>query len=86
MKSISFQETKVIISGKLYPEFIRKFKENIIDIYVAPKIIIFTSNKQKFIENNQSYLKNTFYNFGGVVDTFEEVKKFFKNEINVKKK
>ena len=49
MKYIEFQETKVIISGKLYSEFVKKFKENIINMCVAPKIIIFTKNKEKFI-------------------------------------
>ena len=85
MKYIEFQETKVILSGKLYPEFVKKFKENIIDMCVAPKIIIFTKNKQKFIENNKNYQNNPFYNFGGVVDKFEEVKNFLKNEYKVKK-
>ena len=47
MKSIKFQETKIIINGELYPEFVKKFKENIIDICIAPKIIIFAKNKKK---------------------------------------
>ena len=58
MKYIEFKETKVIISGRLYNEFVKKFKENIIDICVAPKIIIFIKNKEKFIENNKEYQKN----------------------------
>jgi len=57
MKYIKFQETKVIISDRLYNEFVKKFKENIIDMCVAPKIIIFTENKEKFIENNKDYQK-----------------------------
>ena len=85
MKYIEFQETKIIVSGKLYPEFVKKFNENIIDMCFAPKIIIFTRNKQKFIENNKDYFNNTFYNFGGVVDTFQEVIKFLKNESESKK-
>ena len=85
MKYIEFQETKIIVSGKLYPEFVKKFNENIIDMCFAPKIIIFTRNKQKFLENNKDYLNNTFYNFGGVVDTFQEVIKFLKNESESKK-
>ena len=85
MKYIEFQETKVIVSGKLYPEFVKKFKENIIDMCVAPKIIIFTRNRQTFIENNKDYQNNTFYNFGGVVDTFQEVVKFLRSESELKK-
>ena len=53
MKYIEFQETKVIVSGKLYPEFVTKFKENIIDMCVAPKIIIFTRNKQNESESKK---------------------------------
>ena len=52
---------------------------------IAPKIIIFARNKQKFLENNKDYQNNKFYNFGGVVDTFEEVAKFLKNENELKK-
>ena len=85
MKYIEFQETKVIVSGKLYPEFVTKFKENIIDMCVAPKIIIFTRNKQTFVKSNKDYQNNTFYNFGGVVDTFQEVVKFLRSESELKK-
>ena len=83
MKYIEFQETKVIISGRLYKEFVKKFKENIIDMCVAPKIIIFTKNKEKFIENNKEYENNInlFYAYGGIATTFDEIKKFLKGEI-----
>jgi len=83
MKYIEFQETKVIISGKLYSEFVQKFKENIIDMCVAPKIIVFTSNKEKFIEYNKEYQNNSnlFYTFGGIATTFNEIIKFLKDEI-----
>ena len=55
MKFIQFEETKVIISGKLYSAFVRKFKENIVDMCVALKIIIFTKDKEEFIKNNKEY-------------------------------
>ena len=86
MKYIEFQETKVIVSGKLYPEFVTKFKENIIDMCVAPKIIIFTRNKLTFLKSNKDYQNNKFYNFGGVVDTFQEVVKLLRSESELKKK
>ena len=54
MKYIKFQETKVIISGKLYSEFVNKFKENIIDMCVAPKIIYL----QKIKKNLSKIIKN----------------------------
>ena len=63
---------------KVYSEFVNKFKENIIDMCVAPKIIIFTKNKEKFIEYNIDYPKNInlFYKFGGIATSFDEIKKF----------
>ena len=85
LKYIEFQETKVIISGKLYPEFVTKFKKNIIDMCVAPKIIIFTKKKQNPFENNPNNKSNSFYNFGGVAYSFEDVKKFFKKRKRTKK-
>ena len=59
LKYIEFQETKIILGSKLYNKFIEQFKENIIDMCVAPKIIIFTSNKQQFIDDNKDYNNNT---------------------------
>ena len=80
MKFIDFNETKVIISGRLYSEFDQSFKENIIDMCVAPKIIIFTGSKEKFIEYNKNYqnASNIFYTFGGIATSFNEIKKFCK--------
>ena len=82
MKSIKFQETIVIISDRLYSEFVEKFKENIKDMCVAPKIIVFTKNKDNF-KNNKEYKNNIslFYKFGGIAITLDEIKKFIKNEI-----
>ena len=82
IKEIKFQETKIIINGGFYSEFVHKFKENIANMYLAPKIIIFTSDIKTFTETNKDY-KNTedkFYRFGGVVNTFKKVKRFLKNE------
>ena len=82
IKSIKFEEIKIIISSRYYSPFVKSFKENIIDIYFAPKIIVFTSDKKKFFENNMGYNKyiETFYKYGGIVTSFQEVKKFLKNE------
>ena len=83
MKYIEFQETKVILSGKLYSEFVNKFKENIVDMCVAPKIIIFTKDIEEFIKNNKEYQEdsNLFYKLGGIATTFDDIKKFLKDEI-----
>ena len=82
LKNIDFHETKVIVSGRLYPEFVKKFKGNIIDICVAPKIIVFTGNKQKFLEYNKDYFDedNILYSSGGIATSFEEIKKLLLNE------
>ena len=47
LKTIKFKETKIILSGKIYHNFIQEFKLNIRDIFVVPKIIIFTYKKDK---------------------------------------
>ena len=76
MKKIKFEETKVIIIDTLFSEFITSFKENLLDMYFAPKIIILSNDK--FIESNKNYQdkNNEFYKYGGVVNNFEDIKKF----------
>ena len=85
MKYIEFEETKVIVSGKLYNEYVKLFTANIIDICVVPKVIVFTHNKKHFIDTNPDYKKdsNKFYNFCGVHDSFKDIKQFVKNEIKI---
>ena len=82
MKTIKFDQTKVIISSKLYSEFIQKFKENIRDMCVAPKIIIFTMDKKKFYEKNKDNESNNdlFYKYEEVTTEFDEIKKFLEFE------
>ena len=41
IKAIKFEVTNIILSGRLYIEFIKKFRDEIKDIYIIPKIIIF---------------------------------------------
>ena len=84
LKAIKFEETKIIISGRLYSNFIKNFKENILEMYVAPKILVFTSNKKRFIENNEEYKdkENKFYTFGGVESDFKNVRNFIENDSN----
>ena len=79
MKFIEFEETRIILSDSLYSEFINRFKENIVDICISPKIIIFTKNKNEFIRNNKDYNKNIFYSSGGIATSFNEIKEFLKN-------
>ena len=86
IKSIKFIETNIIISGTLFIEFRKKFEENIRNIYIIPKIIIFTKDKQKFVEETKiSDLNNCFYTFGGIHTSFKEIIKFIINPIKKKK-
>ena len=55
LKEIRFDETIIIVSGRLYAELVEKFKENLLEIYTIPKIIVFTSSRSKFIEFNKDY-------------------------------
>jgi hypothetical protein len=74
LKKIRFDETIIIVSGRLYFELVEKFKENLLEIYTIPKFIVFTTSK--FIEFNKDYENenNRFYNFGGIKKTFNERK------------
>ena len=84
MKLIKFQQTFIIVSGKLYyPEFVEKFKDNIKDMCFAPKILIFTKNKQDFVMTSRIQ-NNTFYNFGGVYDRFDDIIEFLRAETQSK--
>ena len=83
LKTIKFQETKIIISGKVFFEFVQLFQENILDMCVVPKIIIFTGNKEKFIEKSRGYkstFDDLFYIYGGIKILFEDIKAFITNE------
>lgn len=90
LKIIQFVETKVIVSGESYIEFLTHFQNNINDFNVIPKIVIFTKRKEQFINNNMHYenfINNSFYNFGGIKTSFEEIKKFLVNsETQIKSK
>ena len=87
LKQISFKEVKIIIAGRLYQNFVESFKQNIKDMKVAPKIIVFTMNKESFLDYNPTYNNddNKFYTFGGIATTFEEVKSFLQNKTEPEK-
>ena len=60
--------------------FVKYLKLNLEHIYVSPKIIVYTSDPDKFARINKDYKNhsNKFYTFGGVTKTFEKLKKFIK--------
>ena len=89
IKTIKFENIKIIINGKFYINFIQQFSENLHEIYVIPKLIIFTKDKDDLIENNKNYeniINNPFYNFAGIKTSFNELKKFLQDDIVWNKK
>ena len=86
LKSIKFEETKIIVSGRLYGQFVQSFKANLIDMCICPKIIVFTSNIFTFNQYNPDYQsdENKFYNYGGITVKFRDILKFLENDKNNK--
>ena len=85
MEEIRFEETIVILSGKIYIEFIEKFKEHLKNIFVIPKFVIFLNRKNEFLKKNENYMdiiNHSFYNFGGIKTVFFEIKNFILNSEN----
>ena len=84
LKSIKFEETKIIVSGRLYGQFVQSFKANLIDMCICPKIIVFTSNIFTFNQYNPDYQsdENKFYNYGGITVKFRDILKFLENDKN----
>ena len=79
IKRIKFAETNIIVSGRLYSEFIKTFEENLNDIFIIPKIIVFTGSKKKFLEFSKNYdekKKNNFYSLGGIKPLLEKLSNF----------
>ena len=77
IKQFEFQSIKIIIRDSLYKDFILKFSENLKDYSLIPKIIIYTNDKKSFIKKNYdiNYMfNNSFYNYYGIQNSFEEVK------------
>ena len=88
IKTIEFEETNIIINGRLYGKFIEKFKEEINDIYIIPKIIIFAENENDFLKNNdeyENYINDSFYNIGGIKTAFKDIKNFILKPSNKKR-
>ena len=82
MKNIYFLETKVVIAGKLFDEFIKSFKEKIKEMKIAPKFIVFTKNKERFLRISEEYENenNTFFKYGGIATKFKEIQEFLLKE------
>ena len=88
LKNFRFEEIIIIIDGNLYIQFIELFQKNLKEIYIIPKIIIFTRNKEDFMTKNKDYLKiinHPFYNSGGIKTNFDEIYKFILDPVCKKK-
>ena len=70
IKKIQYEETNIILSGKLYTEFIEQFKKNIKDIRIIPKFYVFSQNFKLTSDKKEPH----FY-ISGVKDDFKEIKK-----------
>ena len=70
VKTIKFRKTIIITSGRLYPEFYKAFKDNLLEINIIPNIIIFTGDAKRYYSEKAKELplKDPFYNNGGAVD------------------
>ena len=75
IKKIEFEDLYIIIYEKLCKEFIEKLKENINDIYVIPKIILFLDNKEKFMNENKEYINNNPFYFNFMITNLNVIQK-----------
>ena len=52
---------------------------------IAPKIIIFTKNKEQFLEYNKDYQNDSdiFYKYGGIETNFKNIKSFLKKKNDI---
>ena len=85
IKTIKFKETNIVIIDSLFFEFLENFKDDIKDMYIIPKIIIFSNNKEKFIEDNKNFkFDESFYSLGGIQTSLYEIKNFIINPVKEK--
>jgi len=82
IKTKKFKDIVVITSGKFYNYFIEGFKQNIQDMYVIPLLSVFTTenSKKKYFPNFD--LNISFYNFGGVQTTINDVMNMIIKQMN----
>lgn len=83
IKKQRFQETFIIVGARLFPEFFKTFNENLKNIYIIPKIILF--NPQRIIfpdEIKQQKYFNLYecFEFEGIKNIIEQEK--MENKMN----
>ena len=89
LKSIKYEETFIIVSGRLYTDLIGNLIKNFVDLSIIPKIVVFTSKEGKVsINENSKELNNgNYFHFGGIASGFGPIKEFIlkntkKNDIS----
>ena len=70
IKEIRFIDTIIIVSGSYLVEFIKKFKHNLNQIYIIPKIIVFTGRNRQF---EAEVLQDKFYS-GLIITLYSKLK------------
>ena len=85
-KKLSFKRVIILISGSLFQEFYQKFRENLPDLAIVPKIIIFTSSVSKMKNNFGGILPlyHPFYNSHGIICKFQELEDILLFKISFK--
>ena len=82
IKKVRFDSTIIIVSGRCFKDFVKEFHKNINDIYIIPKIIIFTLN-QKTLKFPKEVIKeqlDKFYKCGGIQTDFNKIKEFIEKK------
>lgn len=78
METNIFKMHTAIVSGRLFPEYIKSIENNI-NLFIVPLTLIFTLNKVKFKkEIDKDYLKfleHKYFNPLGIVDSYKDLKK-----------
>ena len=84
LKQLKFIDVIIIVAEDLFNNFVKKFKNNLKDIYVIPRIIIFNRGRNTFSLSNISCKccqkkEDEFYRYGGTVSSFDEIYNFIDN-------
>ena len=86
LKSVKTKNVTVIINENAYSEFIKIYKENLVDMCFTLTIILFTKNEnEKEVINNNKEIKqyeHIFFQFGGIANKIDKIKSILKQEEN----
>ena len=88
LNNIEFEETIIIVSGSFFPDFYKKFDENINKIKVSPIVVVFCQRKEFFISNlkiNNIYVNNYLLNEDLIFESQRELEDYL-NEGKIKEK